>query len=243
MIKVISCFWNVENYVRFCIESLKKQTVSTFKVFLVDDMSTDNSVNIIKELIKDDDRFELIVNTEKKFKLRNMDELLLDDSLFDDDDIVVELDTDDFLFNNQVFERVLKEYKNPKLQLTNGSFVYVNGEKGFSSKCNPRTIRNDVFKFSHLRTWKRKLWLQIPEEYLKDENNEYFKSAPDVAYSMSMLELAGDVGYSYIPDILYVYNNQSIYNEHKPDSADGGIQSQSSNANKIRQMKSLYGKR
>ena len=79
MIKIISCFWNASKYIEKCINSIKSQTFSDYKVFLVDDMSTDDTVKIIEGLIDGDDRFILIKNDEKKFKLRNMDELIMDE--------------------------------------------------------------------------------------------------------------------------------------------------------------------
>ena len=133
-----------------------------FKVFIIDDVSTDGTVEITKKLIENDNRFELIVNFEKKFKLKNLDELI---NNFDDDDIVIELDGDDFLLNSDVVSDIRKTYSDGKVWLTNGSFMYSNGNPGFSSKCNPETVRKDVFRFSHLRTWKTFLWKSIPKSY------------------------------------------------------------------------------
>jgi hypothetical protein len=100
--------------------------------------------------------------------------------------------------------------------------MYSSGNEGFSSKCNPDTIRKDVFRFSHLRTWKTFLWKAIPKDYLRDDNGEYFISAADVAYTFSLLELAGEENYRFLPKLYYVYNEQSPYNDHKPGSATGG---------------------
>jgi len=91
MIKIITCFWNVENYVEKCIESIKNQNMTEYKVFLVDDVSTDNTVDIVEKMINGDERFVFIKNKEKKFKLRNMDELFRNEELFDDEDIIVGL--------------------------------------------------------------------------------------------------------------------------------------------------------
>jgi glycosyltransferase involved in cell wall biosynthesis len=238
MIKIISCFWNASEYVENCINSIKSQTHKDYKVFLIDDVSNDNSVEKIRNLIDGDDRFRLIINQEKKGKLKNIDDLLLDDELFDDEDIIVELDGDDWLYNENVIEKIYKSYNEDKnLWLTNGSFIYSNGQFGFSSKVNYKTIRKDVFKFSHLRTWKCHLWRNINEESFLDDNGNYFMSAPDVAYSFPLVELAGDKHYKYIPDIMYVYNAESPYNEHKPNSFDGGVSSQLKNANTIRNKK------
>jgi len=236
MIKIVSCFWNAEKYITNCIKSLKNQKDKNFEVYLIDDMSTDNTVSVINELIKDDNRFNLIVNTEKKFKLKNLDDLL---STFEDNDIVVELDGDDFLLGDSVIDEIKNLYKKSSVWLTNGSFMYSDGSNGFSSKVNPNEVRNSVFTFSHLRTWKTFLWKSIPKEYFKDNDGSYFKSAADVAYTIPLLELSGEEHYVFNPKILYVYNGSSPYNDHKDGSASGGLQEQSRCANIIRNKQKL----
>ena len=149
MIKFVCCFWNAENYIKNCIRTLKNQKDSEFEVYLIDDMSSDKGVELVEKLIEGDSRFKLIVNTEKKFKLKNLDELI---STFDDEDIVIEIDGDDFLLSQDVVGDIRKVYSTGNVWLTNGSFMYSNGDPGFSSKGNPDTIRRDVFTFSHLRT-------------------------------------------------------------------------------------------
>lgn len=236
MIKVVSCFWNAENYIPNCIKTLKNQADKNFEVYLIDDMSTDNTVGVVKKLIEGDNRFKLIVNTEKKFKLKNLDDLI---SSFDDDDIVVELDGDDFLLTNTVIEEVRKFYADGTIWLTNGSFMYTNGTPGFSSEVNPETVRTSTFTFSHLRTWKSFLWKAIPKEYFMDEDGTYFKSAPDVAYTLPLLELSGKEHYRFNPKIFYVYNAVSPYNEHKNESAGGGLQEQTRCATVVRNKPKL----
>jgi glycosyltransferase involved in cell wall biosynthesis len=198
---------------------LKSQKDKDFEVYLIDDISTDGGLELVKTLIEGDNRFKLIVNTEKKFKLKNLDELI---STFDDEDIVIEIDGDDFLLNGDVVGDIRNVYSDKKVWLTNGSFMYSNGNLGFSSECNPDTIRKDVFRFSHLRTWKTFLWKSIPKDYLKDDSGNYFKSAADVAYTFSLLELAGNENYRFLSNLYYVYNASSPYNDHKVGSATGG---------------------
>lgn len=237
MIKFVCCVWNAERYVTNCIKSLKNQIDKDFLVYLIDDLSNDNSVEIIKKLIENDSRFQLIVNKEKKFKLKNLDDLI---STFDDEDIVIELDGDDFLLNQNVVSDIKELYDSKKVWLTNGSFMYTNGSKGFSEKCNPNTVRKDQFRFSHLRTWKAFLWKAIPKSYLKEETGEYFKSAADVAYCFALLELAGEENYRFLDKLYYVYNADSPFNDHKPGSATGnGLSEQNRCANIIRNKPKL----
>ena len=130
-----------------------------------------------------------------------------------------------------------KYTNNKNLWLTNGSFIYSSNKFGFASEVNYKTIRQDVFTFSHLRTWKVHLWRQIDEESFLDDSGEYFKSAADVAYSFPMVEIAGDKHYEFIPQILYVYNEESPYNDHKNGSSGGGLNAQSKVASKVRNSK------
>ena len=124
MINFVVCVWNAEKYIKNCIRTLKSQQDRDFKVFIIDDVSTDNTVEITKSLIVDDNRFNLIVNSEKKFKLKNLDELI---PTFEDNDIIIELDGDDFLLNSEVVSDIRKIYSDGKVWLTNGSFMYSNG--------------------------------------------------------------------------------------------------------------------
>lgn len=236
MIKVVSSFWNASKYLNYCTLSLLRQKDQDFQVYFIDDLSDDNSYEILEKLVKTDSRFNLIKNEEKKYKLKNLDEVI---STFDDHDVVIELDGDDFLLSDETISDIRKVYSDENIWLTNGSFVYSNGASGFSSKVNPNTVRKDVFRFSHLRTWKTFLWKAIPKNYFLDIDGNYFKSAPDVAYSFALLELSGEKHYKFLPKTYYVYNAESPYNEHKPNSSGGGFQEQERCARVIRSFPSL----
>lgn len=54
---VVACY-NVEKFVKECIESLKSQTYSNIEVLLIDDGSKDGTKNIIKSVISGDPRFQ-----------------------------------------------------------------------------------------------------------------------------------------------------------------------------------------
>ena len=236
MIKVVSCFWNASKYIEFCVNSLLKQKDKDFEVYFIDDLSEDNSFTILQNLVENDKRFHLIKNKEKKYKLKNLDELI---STFDDEDIILELDGDDFLLSNETIIDIKKEYSDNKTWLTNGSFIFSNGTPGFSSKSSPNTIRKDLFRFSHLRTWKSFLWKSIPKNYFIDVDGNYFKSAPDVAYCLPLLELSGEEHYKFLSKTYYVYNGESPYNEHKPKSSGGGFEEQERCSRVIRNLPKL----
>ena len=51
--------YNVEEYLRECLDSIMNQTFKNFEVIMVDDGSTDNSFNICQEYVARDNRFKL----------------------------------------------------------------------------------------------------------------------------------------------------------------------------------------
>ena len=59
-ISVIVPIYNIEEYVETCIESILNQTFKDFEVILVDDGSTDNSLNIGRKYEKYDNRIKVI---------------------------------------------------------------------------------------------------------------------------------------------------------------------------------------
>ena len=58
--------YNSEKYIRRCIESVLNQTYKNFELIIVDDVSTDNSPDIIREYCSDP-RVKFIELTEKRF--------------------------------------------------------------------------------------------------------------------------------------------------------------------------------
>ena len=59
-ISVIIPFYNGEKYIEKCLYSLINQTYSNIKIYCIDDGSTDNSKDIIKELMKSDKRINYL---------------------------------------------------------------------------------------------------------------------------------------------------------------------------------------
>ena len=62
-VSVIIPVYNAEEYIEKCIISLLHQTLKEIEFIFVDDGSTDNSANIIKQFAKEDDRIKLILQT------------------------------------------------------------------------------------------------------------------------------------------------------------------------------------
>ncbi|NKI25228.1 glycosyltransferase family 2 protein [Arenibacter sp. 6A1] len=62
LISVVTPVHNSEKFILETIKSVQNQTYENWELILIDDCSKDNSVNIIKEYIKNNERINLIIN-------------------------------------------------------------------------------------------------------------------------------------------------------------------------------------
>lgn len=213
---VLTTSYNCEKFIERSLATIMSQTYKDFRCFITDDISTDNTVEKIKEFIKNDNRFVLIENKTKMYQAGNYDQVIRGDYNISDEDICIEVDGDDWLPDSKVFQRVVDTYNSDDVWLANGSFKYHDGRPGFSQ---PHTtfedIRQKPFTLSHLRTWKSFLWRSIKQEDLKDSNNNYWKIACDLAFMFPMVEMCGSEHYKFMYDVNYIYNESNPLNEHK----------------------------
>jgi glycosyltransferase involved in cell wall biosynthesis len=215
---IVTTAYNCQDYIEKCIGSLMGQNFSNFKCYITDDLSTDNTVNVIKNIIKGDDRFILIENKVKMYQPGNYDQVIRNNLDIHDNEIIVEVDGDDWLPDSKTLSRINEVYSNPNIWIANGSFRYSNGTLGFSSRQgNFENLRNSRFTASHIRTWRAFLWRKIHQDDLKDENGNYWKVTGDLSFMFPMLEMAGEDRYKFMEEINYIYNEENPINDHKID--------------------------
>jgi glycosyltransferase involved in cell wall biosynthesis len=214
--KIIVPFYNCEKWIEKCIQSIKKQEYKNFHCYLIDDMSTDNSKQVALENI--DKRFTYITNTEKKFKLRNFFECV--HSFCEDEDVIVEVDGDDWLASSKVLTILNEKYNETGCWITYGSYVdYPSMKKGLYSQELPKDIvvardyRNYRWSTSHLRTFKSFLFKKIKKEDLMI-NNVFFDTTSDLATMFPMLEMAGSK-IEFVKNVMLFYNLTNDLNDHK----------------------------
>lgn len=125
-----------------------------------------------------------------------------------DDHIIVMLDGDDRLAHTGVLARIAREYEDPDVWMTYGSFVFADGRPGTASQVvgPPRAA---PFTATHLKTFRAALFHHAAIEHST--------LAWDLAVMFPLLELAGDHA-RFIPEVLYVYNLASSF-EFNTDQA------------------------
>ena len=215
---IVTTVYNCENYIEKCLFSIAGQTFKNFKCYITDDLSTDNTIKIIEDFIKNDNRFILIKNKIKMYQPGNYDQIIRNNKDINDSEVIVEVDGDDWLPDSKVLDRINTLYSDESVWIANGSFKYPNGIQGFSSKQeNIENLRKVRFTASHIRTWRAFLWRNIKQSDLKDENGVYWKVTGDLSFMFPMIEMSGEEHYRFMPEINYVYNDSNPLNDHKID--------------------------
>lgn len=210
LFSVLVANFNKAPFIKQSLESLLAQTFKNFEVIIVDDASTDNSVEIINEFVNQDKRFKLYKNQENKgvgfTKKRMIEEASAN--------LCGILDSDDYLDENALQKMYEAHLQNPEASIIYSSTVYFD-EKGKIEGVFQKTIQQpqnisviEKLYVSHFVTFKRDL-------YLKTEKiNPYLKGAEDIDLYI-LLEEKGAI--IHLDENLYFHR---IY--------DGGI-SQGSN--------------
>ena len=208
--------YNSADIVEKTLGSIMTQTYKNFVCYITDDLSTDNSADVVESFIKDDERFILIRNKEKRYQGGNYDLICRDTEGIDDEDIFVEVDGDDWLPDSNVFQRVVDHYNSGDIWIANGCFRYSDGRKGFSQPVKDfQNLRQKSYTASHLRSWKIFLWRNIKREDLYDDEGFYWTTTGDLSFMYPMLEMSGTEHYKFMSEINYIYNEQNPLNDHK----------------------------
>ena len=212
--------YNVSDWITKCITSIQKQDYKNYSVTYVDDVSTDNSANIFKQLAGNHDNFNIIINNDKNYALKNISNAIQTLNS-ESDDVIIVLDADDWLSSPQVLDYLNWFYQHNDCWMTYGSYMYYPfGDPGLEPSSYPKevvednTYREDKWRATHLRTFKKKLWDKIDQQDFIDDDGEYYKMAYDQAMMLPMLEMAGEKA-MYTPEILHVYNRANALNVDK----------------------------
>lgn len=172
--------YNNYHYFIDCYKSIISQTYDNLEVIIVDDCSTDNSFEKVKELIKTDSRFKIYKN-EKNMGVGYTKNRCVELAT---GDICGFLDPDDALTKNAIALSI-KEYQDTNIVATYSLF-YICDENLIPKKIFPNTIQiknenpyflNINWEVAHFFTFKKDIYLKtegIVKEYKVAEDQDIY---------------------------------------------------------------------
>lgn len=212
--------YNNEKFCEGNLNSLLSQTYPYYTVYYIDDASTDQTLQKIKNLLvkhPQGKKVKMTCNINNKGALANIYSAI--SLLVPKEDVVVIVDGDDALAHKDVLKFLAGVYQNKNIWLTYGQFQYKSsGKVGFCAKVprgviEAQGIRKLPYIFSHLKTFYAWLFRKIKMQDLM-EKGKFFDVCSDVAIMFPMLEMARS-HFQFIPDILYIYNDQNPLNDFR----------------------------
>lgn len=202
--------YNNKEFFKKNLDSIFMQDYENYRIIYIDDHSSDGTADLVEEYTKNagfEDKLKLIRNQERCYTLCNVYRAA---HMCNDDEIIIFLDGDDFLFHPSVLSLLAEEYVDDNLWLTYGNHIKTNGEKGNCKEISSDVIAENVSRykswvFSHLRTCRAWLFKMIQLQDLLYESNFYTASC-DLAIMYPMIEMAGEGHFKFIENILCIYN-------------------------------------
>lgn len=112
-ISVVIPLYNCHNSIKRAIRSVQNQNFSEFELILVNDFSKDNTLDLVKDLEKDDKRIK-IINNKKNMGILYSRSI---GTLSAKGKYILPLDNDDMFLNNDVFKIVYNEIEMNKVDI------------------------------------------------------------------------------------------------------------------------------
>ena len=199
LVSVIVPIYNVEKYLRRCIDSIINQTYRNIEVILIDDGSLDNCPKICDDYKKLDNRIKAIHKKNGGLSSARNNGIELSTG-----DYLLFVDSDDYLTNNAI-ETMLKKigdsdlliFGHKKLKFEN--IQNMNNYEGCFYSANYSDFDKLSSTYASIVAWNK----LIKKAAIKQMFNEKFKVQEDIIFSSQFFN--GSYNIRLIKDCLYVY--------------------------------------
>lgn len=241
MFSILVAHYNNYEYFKDCYKSIIGQTFQNFEVIIVDDCSTDDSLEKIRNLVSKDQRFKIYTNEENKgvgYTKKRCIELA-------NGDICGFLDPDDALLPNalQLSIDTHKKYKN--IVATYSKFYICNDNLAIE-KIFPQTRKiknrqkfffNINFEVAHFFTFKKDAYLQT------EGMISQYRIAEDQDLYLKLYEI-GDFYFIDEPLLLYRLHDKGLsHNKQKIEDRNKIWHKVLLNAINRRSINEIFGKK
>ncbi len=217
---ITTASYNNEKWALNYLQAAFSQKYKNFRVMYYDDASTDKTLELVTTFVKQhklEDKITISHNTKRLGPHENYFNMI---HSCRDDEIILIVDGDDWLYDENVLTRLASVYSDPNVWITYGQYKeYPTGILGCCQQIPDGVIASNGIRSykwvtSHLRTFYAWLYKKIkPEDFIFD--GKFVRRAGDYAIMFPMIEMAGFHS-RFIPDILYIYNRANENNYGKP---------------------------
>lgn len=231
-INIVSTFYNNRDYIIRCIESVICQDYDNYHHYLIDDASTDDTVDIASRFIFGlpqnlQDKITLIVNEVNQGAVCNQVEHI---RKLESDSIIMLLDGDDSLVNDNTILSYYNTLYSDNLEFTYGSCWSMVDNIPLISQPYPEQVKqtksyrqhhfNWILPYTHLRTFKKYLIDNCTDDQFKNSQGEWYRAGGDGAVFYALIEQANPDRITCIQDVVYNYNDVNPLNDYKVNALE-----------------------
>ncbi|NLD25278.1 glycosyltransferase family 2 protein [Candidatus Dojkabacteria bacterium] len=141
-VTVLMPAYNAEKYIETAIESILNQTYKDFEFIIVNDCSTDSTLDIIKKYAKKDKRIKIISNKENQKIAQTLNNGLKEAK----GKYIARLDADDWSHPERLEKQVNFMEENPRIVLSSGNMEICDGELNKKNISNYPLSDKDIRK-------------------------------------------------------------------------------------------------
>lgn len=212
-ISIIVPVYNVEAYLKECLDSLLNQDFDgEYEIVCINDGSTDNSLNILKEYEKINDKIVLINQENKGLSAARNAGFKNSKGKY-----IMFLDSDDYLKNNKVLSSLYNEVRKNSLDFVIADFEYDYEDKSKNyRKQRSETLKNKVMngrEFYDLGIKTKSImsvvWNKLYRRDFLEKNNLYFYEDiiyEDMEFTPRVYYLADRV--KYLDEVIVMYRQR-----------------------------------
>jgi glycosyltransferase involved in cell wall biosynthesis len=204
-------------------------------MYVIDDASTDDSLNAAI-CQSSDDRINVISRSKNVGAVFNQVQTIKSHCF--PDDIVILLDGDDALVNNPQIFHMYNNLYDGSTEFTYGSCWSIVDNIPLVAQHYPSDVKNSKsyrqhkfnwnMPYTHLRTFRAKLLLDVDDSKFKNEIGEWYRAGGDCSIFYEAIERADPEKVKVVADIVYLYNDANPLNDYKVNG-----QEQTKNAERI----------
>lgn len=202
--------YNTEKHLALAIQSVINQSYPNWELILIDDGSTDNSLQIARSFEAKDKRIRVISDGQNK-KLPYRLNQIIDEAKYD---YIARMDSDDLIHPNRLETQIKFLQENPKYDLVSTGVVSINkdniayGYRGVDSIYSKFDESSRTFNIVHASILARTVWYRrnkYSTEYPRCEDYELWCRTA----SKNDLKLA------VLPNLLYYYREEGLLESSK----------------------------
>jgi len=204
---ILASGYNCESYARACYESIDNQSYTNFIAVLIDDGSTDETIEVLKSC-SFDDRIVVSRFDDNVGRCKRIYDVIKNNKI-SDEDVIICLGMDDRL-TPVALEKIKEQYD------TGAWFTYGNWQDQFGRvnkiKDIPlevsidRSYRRSAWITTAPQTFKKFLFNAVTEKDLQYANGKWLETCTDLALTFPLLEQCPIERIHKISDPIYIYN-------------------------------------